>query len=477
MSINKENKIKFFIENMLFYGGLSMLTKSLPFITLPLITKLLSDSESYGIADMFNVITSFGSAIAIMGMYDGIFREFFERKDDEEYQKKVTATGMNLVLISSLIISAGIYLLRFKLSIFLFKSEIYSKLISISGITIFFIAIAAILGAPTRMRNQKKIFLFTGVGFSGIGFLLTIFFIKIGYTYEALIYSTLGMSMISAFVFFILNKKDFSFKILDKKIARELYKVGVPLLPGVLIYWIFNSMDRIMINKLVGANELGIYSVGAKVASASQLIYTAFSGGWQYFSFSTMKDKDQVKVNSKIFQYLGVLSIFLYICSMPFVKPIFFLFFKGDYIQGYKVFSFLFLSPLMLMLFQILGNQLVIVKKSWLCTVSLFLGAIINLCLNYYLIPKYGIRGASVSTLFGYMLSVIIISIVCLRNKLLVLDNKFLIIFLILILGIILDFLGVKLSNSMYIVLLVLIVVSYFKDLEWIVKKNDTRRR
>lgn len=465
MSSN-QNKKKLFIDNMLFYGGLSMLTKALPFITLPIITRLLSDSSIYGTSDMFNLINSFGSAIAVMGLYDGIFREFFERKDDLTYQKKVTATGLNLILISSVIIGILMYLFRKKISILFFENTNYSNLITVSGITIFFMAVANILEAPTRMKNKRRTYLFTGVGFPLIGFLLTIFFIKRGYTYEALIYSTLGMSIVSAITFLFLNRKDFSFKILDRKVAKELYKIGLPLFPTFLIYWIFSSMDRLMINRMMGASELGIYSIGLKVASISQLIYTAFSSGWQYFSFSTMKDENQVEVNSKIFQYLGVISILVYICAQPFIKPVFNIFFKGDYIQGYKVFGFLFLSPLMLMLFQILGNQLLIIKKSWIGTTSLLLGAIVNLGFNYYLIPIYGIRGAAISTLFGYIISVIIISIICLKNKLLIIEKKFLVIFFILIIGIIFDFLFLKLSTIIYSGIFILTITSYFKELK-----------
>ena len=41
----------------------------------------------------------------------------------------------------------------------------------------------------------------------------------------------------------------------------------------------------------------------------SQMIYMAFAGGWQYFAFSTMKDKNQVESNSFIFEILGVISL------------------------------------------------------------------------------------------------------------------------------------------------------------------------
>lgn len=467
------NKLKLFLENLIFYGGLSMLQKALPFLTLPIITRLLPDSSSYGIADMFNLIVSFGSALAILGMYDAIFREFFEDKENLEYQKKVTSTGFNIVLISGFIVMFLVILSNKLLSNILFKEVKYSRLISISGITIFISTLNTIVSSPTRMRNQRKVFLTTGLLFPSIGFVTTYFLIKKGYTYEGLIWGTLLMNSVSLIIFFILNQKDFSLKIFDKKIARELLKIGIPLLPTFLIYWIFNSMDRVMINRMLGSGELGIYSVGSKVASVSQLIYLAFAGGWSYFSFSTMNDKNQVRDNSKVFEYLGIVSFIAFILAQPFIKLVFNIFFKGNYVRGQEVFSYLFLSPLLLMLFQVIANQMLIIKKSYLSTLSLFLGAILNIILNYILIKNYGIKGAAFSTLLSYLLSVVTMSLICIKYKQLILEKRFVLISLLLFIGISMNFYlqkSTSLIYSIYLFVLILIMFSYIKDIVYIFK-------
>ena len=330
---------------------------------------------------MFNLIISFGRNIVILGMYDAIFREFFEEKDNKEYQKRVTATGMNIVLISGLVVMLGVIIFKNTIGKQIFRSLEYSNLVILSGVGVYLSAINGIVAAPTRMRNQRKIYLIRGLTFPLLGFLITIISIKLGYTYEALIYGTIGMSLISVISFYILNKRDFSLKIFDKKIAKELFKIGLPLVPTFLIYWVFHSMDRIMINRILGSSELGIYTVGSKVSSVSQLIYSAFAGGWSYFAFSTMKDENQVETNSKVFEYLGIISIFMYILSQPFISPVFDLFLKGEYVRGKEVFAFLFLSPLILMLYQTVGNQMLVIKKSYLGTLALLLGAVLNLSL------------------------------------------------------------------------------------------------
>lgn len=466
------NRLKLFLENFLFYGGLTVLQKALPFITLPIITKMLPNTSSYGIADMFNLIISFGSAVAILGMYDAIFREFFEDKENKKYQREVTSTGLNIVLISSIVILVLILLLNKQLSFYLFEDIKYKKLIILSGIGILISSLNSIIIAPTRMRNQRKIFFITGISFPLIGFLITYFCIKIGYTYEALIYGTILMNSISLVVFFLLNHKDFSLKIFNKKVARELFKIGIPLVPTFLIYWVFNSMDRVMINKMIGSGELGIYSVGSKVSSVSQLIYSAFAGGWCYFSFSTMKDEKQIKLISNTFEYLGIISFITFIISKPFISPVFNFFFTGNYVRGQEVFSYLFLSPLILMLFQTIGSQVIIIKKSYLSTLILSISAVVNIILNYYLIKYFGIRGAAFSTLMSYIVSVSLMGYICLRKELLIVNKKFYIISLLLSINILIDFFFQNLIyvyGFIYILILVLIIRFYYKDLKLLI--------
>ncbi|MGL4866437.1 MAG: oligosaccharide flippase family protein [Cetobacterium sp.] len=461
-----KSRIKLFLENFLFYGGLSMLTKALPFITLPIITRLLPDASAYGIVDMFNLINSFGIAIAVLGMYDAIFREFFEDKENIEYQKKVTSTGLGIVLCSSIIMILLVLIFNKYITTLLFEDLKYQRLVMLSAVAIGMGGVSSIIAAPTRLRNNRKVYLYTGIMLPILGFMITYYLIELGYTYEAIVYSNLVISLVSLLIFYILNKRDFNLKIFNKKIAKELFRIGLPLLPTFVIYWIYNSMDRIMINRMLGSTELGIYSVGAKVASVSQLIYTAFVGGFSYFKFTTMKEIDQVEFNSKLFEYLGIISFVLFIVSQPFIKPVFNLFFKGEYIKGEEVFSYLFLSPLILMLFQVIGSQLLIVKKSGLLTVILGVGGVVNIGFNYIMIKIFGIKGAAFSTVFSYFLSLVLMLIVCKKLSLVLISKKIRIVLLCVFLLNICLLLDYKYINIFFIGTLVSIILMYFKEIK-----------
>jgi len=152
------NRLKLLLENFLFYGGLTALTKAFPLIMLPIVTRLLPNASSYGIADMFNIVSSFGVQIAILGIYDAMFREFFEYKEDENYKKKVTSTAFVIVTISSIILGLSICIFSEPISKVLYDTSKYSYIVIISGFLIIFNSIQVIIQAPTRMNNQRKIF-------------------------------------------------------------------------------------------------------------------------------------------------------------------------------------------------------------------------------------------------------------------------------------------------------------------------------
>ena len=414
---------KLFLENFFVYGLGSILAKIAPLIMLPIITRLMPDTTYYGLSDLSGIVVTFGSAIAIMGMYDAMFRMFFE-KDDLEYKKEVCSSTLNFVLISGIIICLLLFIFKSYFSVWIFNDVKYVNLLNITSFTILISALSSIVIAPTRMQNKRKIFLVTNIVSPIIGYSVSIpMLMNKSYLY-ALPTAVLISSSIMLLFFSVLNRKWFDFKRVNLSLIKEMLKIGAPLMLGFVIYWIFTSVDRLMISKLIGNSFVGIFGIGARVASASQFIYIAFAGGWSYFVFSTMKDDDQVQLTSKIFEYLALISFSTFVIIVPFTHYIFELLFQGNYIDGYVVFPYLFLSPLLLMLFQVISSQFLIIKKTLPSTLILSVGAIINVSLNYFLVNAIGIEGAAIATLLGYSVSVILASIVLSKMKLVIVAKR-----------------------------------------------------
>ena len=84
------------------------------------------------------------------------------------------------------------------------------------------------------------------------------------------------------------------------------------------------------------------------------------------------------------------------------------------------------------MLFQVAANQFLVVKKTWPNFFILSSGAVVNVAINYFLIPVLGIEGASIATLTGYIVADIICVIVLCRMELMVVSRKFILATLIM---------------------------------------------
>ena len=199
------------------------------------------------------------------------------------------------------------------------------------------------------------------------------------------------------------------------------------------------------------------------------MIYTAFAGGWQYFAFSTMKDDDQIESTSNIFEYLGILSFVCTLFMFVLVRSIYQMLFTSEYLSGYVIAPYLFLAPLLQMLFQVACNQFLVVKKTWPNMLILSGGALANIAINYLLIPILGIEGTAIATLAGYAISDVVGIIVLQKMKLMKIQPRFIlatgmmVIFILIWRVVIKDNIFVSFIVALMVTILMLLL--YRKDL------------
>ena len=67
-------------------------------------------------------------------------------------------------------------------------------------------------------------------------------------------------------------------------------RFGIPLVPTALFLWVTNFSDRLFLVKLADTTEVGLYSVGVRIASAIVLLLTAFRLAWPAFAYSIEDD-------------------------------------------------------------------------------------------------------------------------------------------------------------------------------------------
>ena len=258
------NKLKLFVENFLVYGLGGIISKLIPLIMVPIVTRIMPSTDYYGISDLSNTVVQFGSAIAIMGMYDAMYRMFFE-KDEEEYKRTVCSTALVFTLFTSIVVFLIMLLLREQIAKYFFSDRKYAYVVYLSAMATLVGATNSIISAPTRMQNKRKVFLITNTISPLLSYSISIPMLLAGYYVIALPLAAVisGVTMEAAFG--VMNRKWFRPRLFDKKLLKQLLMIAIPLLPNFLIYWVFNSCDKVMITNMIGIGAAGIYSVGSKL--------------------------------------------------------------------------------------------------------------------------------------------------------------------------------------------------------------------
>lgn len=468
------SRIKLLLSNFFVYGLGGIISKIIPILMVPIITRLFPSSFYFGLNDLTTTIISFFSAFAVMGMYDAMYRMFFE-KDNEDFKKNICSSAFAFTMVMSTVIFALMLILQDPISKLFYTDRKYGNLVMLAAVSVLLGSTNTIISAPTRMQNKKKTFLIINTISPIIAYAIAIPMIISGHYILALPLASIISSVLIELIFIILNKKWFNLKRINWNYIKSMLKIAIPLLPNFIIYWIFSSSDKVMISNMLGPAQEGIYSVAGKIGQISNLIYTAFAGGWQFFAFSIMRDDDNVKVISKVFEVLAIISITTTILGTSIAKWGMELIFTNEYLPGYYCIPYLYLSPLLLMLFQIGTNQFLVIKKTWPNVIILSIGAVINVILNFVLIPIIGLEGASIATFVGYFISIVLCVIVLKKYKLFEISKK-------LILSVILFFIAfivMRINDlALYyinipvaVVYCLLLCLIYNKDIKLVINK------
>ena len=272
------NRARLLVKNFFVYGFGGVISKAIPLIMVPIVTRLMPSTFYYGMSDLSSVIISLFSAFALMGMYDAMYRMFFEN-DDENYKKDICSSAFFFTALTSTIVAGLLVALQVPISALFYSDPSYGNLVMLCAMSVLIGGTNSIISAPTRMQNKGKVYLITNAISPIISYSISIPLLLSGHYLIALPLSSLISAFSMLVIFYILNRKWFSIKRVNWKYIKQMLSIALPLLPNFIIYWVFNSSDRVMISNLIGTDSSGVYAVAGKIGQVSQLIYLAFAGG------------------------------------------------------------------------------------------------------------------------------------------------------------------------------------------------------
>ena len=167
-------------------------------------------------SDLSNTLVQFGSAIAVMGMYDAMYRMFFE-KEDENYKKSICSTALMFTIFTSIIVFVIMIILKELIAKYFFSNAKYAYIVYLSAMATLLGATNSIISAPTPMQNKRKIFLITNTISPLLSYSISIPLLLNGYYTIALPLAAVIPGITMELSFGVMNykwfnKKRFNFK-------------------------------------------------------------------------------------------------------------------------------------------------------------------------------------------------------------------------------------------------------------------------
>lgn len=341
----------------------------------------------------------------------------------------LSSLGINPVLINTLIkdkkntnnnLLINSYILRFFASlfgyfifisfiIFLHSKNIYLNYALIIGLTIIIKSYEILFSYFESKSLSKYIVISQSLSLLIISILIFILIsldFSIIYIYYCfLIDSLIIFSLINFFYF--RNIKKFTF-LINLKIIQKTLNKSFPVLLSIISIVIYMRIDQIMINLLLSENDVGIYSVSVRIVEIFHFIPKIIMVSYlPVLLISKKYNKELIKINSSLFKISLVIIFFILIAG----KFITLILFGQMYLESVLTTTILSFS-LIFVFFGVINEHWYITKNlQKYYALNVFLGALTNVILNYFLIPIYGISGAAYSTILTYLFIIFLFDI------------------------------------------------------------------
>jgi O-antigen/teichoic acid export membrane protein len=395
------------LKNSFIYFFGSLLNKAIPFALLPILTRYLSPEE-YGMVALFQVAVSVTSAIVGMNIKVNITRVYYH-VNEQEFRESMTAV-LAVVTFCFLCVQA-IFFLCIALGLnpfgipdrWLAAVPLISLMITLNGFNL----------TLARVREKAWTFLSLDVSNSVIMALLTLFFVivlALGWEGQALSLAACAIGYGVLSLHSMIRGTGLS-RVLDRVKVREMLRVSLPLFPHALASTVIVMSDRLFIDRLVGTEATGIYSVGYQIGAVTFIFSQAYMNAWSPWFYRQMKDpSDTVKKHIVRLTYasLGGILLLTILYSMVAVVLLPYIV-DARYQQSSEIILWVSLSCMAYAVYQWFFPYLVLAQKTGYLAFSSSVAMLTNLVLNYFLILQFGIIGAAYATFYAYLISAVLV--------------------------------------------------------------------
>jgi O-antigen/teichoic acid export membrane protein len=181
---------------------------------------------------------------------------------------------------------------------------------------------------------------------------------------------------------------------------KEMFIFTLPLLPHYLALHVMNGADRIMVGKLDSVSSEAVYGVASSLGLAAATVWTAINGSLQPYIFGKLNDGDTASVR-KTTKYLLAFYAGLCVVVSLMAPELLMILAPSHYSDGLAAIPPIIGMAFLNALYNVYASIEFYHKKSVGIAVATIVSAGLNIGLNAWLIPIYGLSAAAYTTLIA----------------------------------------------------------------------------
>jgi O-antigen/teichoic acid export membrane protein len=394
--------VKSLWKDSIVYGIGYGVSRFLQIIILPIITQALTLSE-FGYYSNYVIFYTFCAGFFVLGLDNAVARFFYDTEDDKYHQRIFSTSFFFILLVSALCVTAS-YFFSPEFVHLLGVPEQYGNAFLYVLICIPVVAINNFFLSWFKWKRQKFYFLINSGGTIALLLIPLILAKDISFLFifRVLFFSQFIVAIVSCFF-----ARDYIRPYFNTKLLASLLAYGFPWLLVFLFGLSRTYLDRVFLTKYLRDDVYGMYNFSVRVSTLIALVITAFEMSFGPLAFSIWNKEGARQFFARL-QSVYVFFISVVACAICVISPVVVQLLGGAKYHGSETILPLLLFaaiPVSLINFSNLGT--VYAKKSFLSTLSLFIGFAAVLILNFVLTHIYLQYGAALSSMIGHILIII----------------------------------------------------------------------
>ena len=363
--------------------------------------------ERYGVLNYALSFVAIFSFLSSFGIDNIIVRDLIKYKENKKsilntaFVLKLTGGGLVILLstVTSILIKNDFYT---TVLIFLYSLQLVFASLSIidsyfQSIIIYKYSFIAQFISTVAVSALKLYLVFMGLGTGW--FILALVF-------EIAVYSFIILKI------FIKNGQKIQFDF-NFTLAKTMLSDAWPFILSSAFYLIYTKIDQVMIGRMIDTTSLGIYAAGVKLAEIWYFIPAIICGVLlpAIVNAKIVHNELYVKRIKKMFIFVTIIALSIALFEFIFAKYLILILFGHAYLGSIIILKIYTWAGVVVSIIMVLQQYLTVENSTKLIMISSFIGALVNVILNFVFIPKFGIIGSAWATVISYSMIPLIIII------------------------------------------------------------------